>query len=133
LVEPGGPNGAGLVTDLDREDREAATTEGSRRVGEHLDADRGLLPDLQIADGENSSVSMAVRDAIEQISDGRNPGVGRSLGETGADALERLQRRVKDAGTRPMDRGVKELCPVELGGAGERAHYWAASSHHQLG
>jgi hypothetical protein len=32
-----------------------------------------------------------------------------------------------------MDRRREQLGPGQLGGAGESARYWAASSHHQLG
>jgi hypothetical protein len=32
-----------------------------------------------------------------------------------------------------VERGIAQLRLGQLGGTGEGAHYWAASSHHQLG
>ncbi len=76
---------------------------------------------------------MAIWEAKEDVGDGADAGFGGGRGELGADAGEGLDRGVEDAGAGPVDGGVAELGAAELAATGEEAHYWAASSHHQLG
>ena len=134
LVEPGGTHGAGFVAHFDPEDRQTPFAEGARLGAEDLDQDRGRFAGFKRRQLPHLAVAVAVRDAVEEVADGADPGFRGRLGQFRADPVEDLNRRVEDAGAGPVDRGVAKVGAARLALAGERAQrYWAASSHHQLG
>ncbi len=100
---------------------------------EDFDQDRAGLAVFEIAQGLDSSIAVAMREAVEDVADGVDAGFGRGGGELGADAGEASDRDLEDAGAGPVDGGAEEVGAAQLADAGEGAHYWAASSHHQLG
>ncbi len=121
LVEPGRPHGAAFIAHFDAEDRETAATERPAGVAEHLDRDARLLFGLETCHRHDLAIAVAMREADEQVADGRNAGVCRDLGQLRPNPLQRLQRDVEGADPGPAKRRIAQLRLGQLGGAGEGA------------
>ena len=77
---------------------------------------------------------MSSRNMEKEVADGADAGFGGRLGGLRADAFEGAQPLLEDAGARPVDGGVRAGRRGSARAAPAKdAHYWAASSHHQLG
>ena len=136
LVEPGRPDVAALVADFDAEDREAAAAEGARLAAEHLDQDRSPAARAR---GSASGCDLCGRGGCggsgragrRRCAMPASAAASASFGPTPSRACE---RDVEGARARPVDGGVAQLARGSAREAPAKdAHYWAASSHHQLG
>jgi hypothetical protein len=124
---------ATVVADFDAGDGHTAFAERARLTAENFNQNGAGLTLFECRQRLDLAVAVAVGEAEEDVGDGAEAGFGRRGGELGTDSVEGLDRGSEDAGAGPVDGGVAELGAAELAGAGEGAHYWAASSHHQLG
>jgi hypothetical protein len=124
---------AGFVAYFDADHAEAAAAERAGLAALDFDLDRGGFAWLDVAQLADAEVAMPAGDVEEEVADGSQARRCRGFGGLRADALEGAEADLEDAWPGPVDRRRQQLTVVELARAGEQPHYWAASSHHQLG
>ena len=106
-----------------------------RGVPEDLDLDRPAAARLEVRDGDDRAVAVAVGKAQEQVPEGRDPRLARRLGELRPDPLQGAYETSSTLG-RGQWTGASRSCAGLISEAPANdlmRGYWAASNHHQLG
>jgi hypothetical protein len=98
-----------FVADFDADHAEAAFAEGAGLGALDLDRDRGGLPRLEIPELPNAQVAVAPWYVEEEVPNGADARFRGGFGGFRADAFQRAQSLVEDAGAGPVDGGVEEL------------------------
>src|SRR5215203_287126 len=133
LVEPGGADVAALVAYFDAHHAQAAFAEGSGLGALDLNGDGRGFAWLEVPQLTDPQIAMAAGDPVEEVTDGLDSRLRSGFRRFRTDPLEGAEADLEDAGAGPVDGGAEQVRAGRFSDPGEGAHYWAASSHHQLG
>jgi hypothetical protein len=113
----------GGVTDFDADHAQATFAEGPRLFALDFDLNGGGFSRGDVSQLPDPQIAVAARDVEEEVADGAQARGSCCFSGFRADAFQRAQALVEDAGTGPVDRGVEERRPIQTLGAGKGARH----------